>query len=141
MRKTSIVPGALLLMVGSLAAGPPGWSIDATGKLTVPLVRKAAAGESLVLRLKVGMLPDGAKIVVSTLDKQIAGGVAPFGIRPGRMAGVYSIPVPGKAVIDNKVTLRLEVVVKGVKPRRPPFRTEIEEATLEFSPEPPTRKP
>ena len=141
MRKTSIIAGALVLMVGSLASGAPDWSIDATGKLTVPLSRRAAPGEALVLRLKVGVLPDGAKISVGTLDGEIAGGVSPFGVPPGRKAGVYSIPVPAKAVVEGKVTLRLEVIEKDGKTRRPPARPEIEDATLAISPGTPDRKP
>ena len=133
MRVTPIILGAFL-MVDSLACGPPDWSLDPSGKLTVPLTRKQSRDESIVLRLKVAPLQDGATIEVSTLDKTLVGGVAPFGVRPGSKARFYSIPIPAKAVVDNNVTVRLEVVEKTSKRKRSPTRTEIEGATLTYTP-------
>jgi hypothetical protein len=133
MRVTPIILGALL-MVGSVACGPPDWSLDSSGKLTVRLTRKQSRDESIVLRLKVPPLPDGATIDVSSLDKTLLGGVAPFGVRKGSKARYYSIPIPAKAVVDDKVTVRLEVVDKTSKKKRPAVRTEIEDAILAYTP-------
>ena len=133
MRVTSIILWALL-MVDSLACGPPDWSLDPSGKLTVPLGRKQSTDELIVLRLKVAPLPDGATMDVSTLDNTLVGGVAPFGVRPGSKARYYSIPIPAKAVVDKKVIVRIEVVEKNGKRKRPPARTEIEGATLAYTP-------
>jgi hypothetical protein len=133
VRVTAIIFGALV-MVGTLACGPSDWSIDTSGKLTVPLTRKRSSDEMIVLRLKVAPLPDGATINVCALDKTIVGGVAPYGVRPGSKARYYSIPIPAKAVVDNKVTVRLEVVEKGAQKKRPPTRTEIADAILAYTP-------
>jgi hypothetical protein len=133
MRVTFIIIGALL-MVDSVACGPPDWSLDPSGKLTVPLARKQASDELIVLRLKVAPLPDGATMDVSTLDNTLVGGVAPFGVRPGSKARYYSIPIPAKAVVERKVTVRLQVVEKTSKRKRPPTRTEIEDAILAYTP-------
>jgi hypothetical protein len=133
MRVTPIIFG-VFLMVDSLACGPPAWSLDSSGKLTVPVLRKNRSDESIVLRLKVPPLRDGASVDVFTLDKTLIGGVAPFGVRPGTNARYYSIPIPAKAVVNNKVTVRLEVVEKTTKRKRPPLCTEIEGATLAYTP-------
>jgi hypothetical protein len=123
-----------ILMVDSLGCGPPDWSLDTSGKLTVPLRRKRSSDEMIVLRLKVPPLPDGATIEVCALDKTVVGGVAPYGVRPGSKARYYSIPIPAKAVVDNKVTVRLEVVEQKTQRKRPPNRAEIVDATLAFTP-------
>jgi hypothetical protein len=133
MRVTAIILGALL-MVGSLACGPPDWSLDPSGKLTVPCTHKPSSDELIVLRLKVAPLGDGGSIEVSTLDNTHVGGVTPFGVRSGSEARYYSIPVPAKAVVGNEVIVRLEVVDKSGKNKRPPTRTEIEGATLAYLP-------
>jgi hypothetical protein len=133
MSMTPIFPGALLV-VASLACGPPDWSLDSSGKLTVPLTRKQSSDELIVLRLKVAPLPDGANIEVFAPDKTLVGGVAPYGVRRGSKARYYSIPIPAKAVVDKKVTVRLEVIEKTGQRKRPPVRTEIEDAALAFTP-------
>jgi hypothetical protein len=133
MRVTPIVFGALIMVV-SLACGPSDWSIDTSGKLTVALTHKQSSDEMIVLRLKVAPLPDGATIDVFTLDKTLVGGVAPYGVRPGSKARYYSIPIPASAVVEKKVSVRLEVVEKSTQRKRPPARTEIEGATLAYTP-------
>ena len=133
MRVTPIILGAIL-MVDYLGCGPPEWSLDPSGKLTVPLTRKQSSDELIVLRLKVPPLPDGASIEVSTLDNALVGGVAPFGVRPGSKARFYSIPIPAKAVVEKKVSVRLQVVEKDGNGKRAPARTEIEDATLAYAP-------
>lgn len=121
--------GFLASPVSSSAERP-----DGNGMLTLTLPRQPAANEALVLCLSVGVLPHHARVVVHTVDGEIAGTIAPFGVRPGQKAGVYTIPVPAKAVEGDKVTLRLDVLEKGAEAARPPARAEIEEAKLAFVP-------
>jgi hypothetical protein len=101
--------------------------------LTIALPRQAGAEEALVIRLSVGVLPRRARVVVETLDGEIAGSVTPYGIRPGRKAGIYTIPIPDKAVSNKKITLRLKVLEQGAKSSRPPARAEIEAAKVAFT--------
>ena len=65
-------------------------------------------------------------------DQEIAGTIVPYGIRPGQKAGMHTIPLPAKAIVDKKVLLRLEVLEKGAKAARAPTRVEIEDAKLAF---------
>jgi hypothetical protein len=131
--------GISLALVGLTGIGffgndSPSWAIDKDGKLTLTLSRKRTSDEAIVLRLSVGVLPRGAHVAVRTLDGEIAGSVVPFGVRPGVKAGVYTIPIPAKAIARDTVTLRVDVMEKNVTAARAPARSEIEKATLAFIP-------
>ncbi len=133
MRLVSVFGGALV-MVGSATCGAGDLPIDSRGKLTLPLARQPAANEMLVIRIWVGAISQGTKIVVRATDQEIAGTIVPFGVRPGQKAGMHTIAVPASAVNDKKVSLRLEVLEKGAKAARAPSRLEIEDAKLAFIP-------
>jgi hypothetical protein len=100
--------------------------------LTLTLPRQPAANETIALRISVGVLPRRARMVVRTADGEIAGTIAPFGIRPGRDAGEYTIRVPDKAVRGDKVTLHLVVLEKDAEESRRPTCSEIKSAKLAF---------
>lgn len=123
-----------LLGIGLYTAPVPAVPDGSDGVLTLTLPRKPAPDESLALRLSVGVLPRGARVVAQTLDGEIVGTVSPFGVRPDRKAGVYTIPVPAKAIAGDRVTLRLHVLEKGVEAGGPPAKAEIEGAKLAFMP-------
>jgi hypothetical protein len=126
--------GGTILVVGSVACGAADLSMDAQGKLTLSLPRPPTADEMLVVKISVGPIGQRTKIVVRAPDQEIAGTIVPFGIRPGQKAGTHTIPVPAKAVLDKKVTLRLEVLENGAKAARAPTRAEIEDAKLAYIP-------
>src|SRR5262249_4849907 len=106
-----------------------------TGKtMVLKPKRLPTANEALVLRVSVGPLADGARIVVRTAQGKIAGTISPFGISPRRKAGVFTIAIGRKALADGKVPLRFEVVEKGSKVPRPPTEKELEKAELEIIP-------
>ncbi|SIO36254.1 hypothetical protein SAMN05444166_4103 [Singulisphaera sp. GP187] len=129
-----------LLGIGLLASLLPSGGEAPGGKLTLTLSRQPTKDEAIVLRLAVGVLPRNARVIVRTVDGKIAGTVAPFGVRPLQKAGVYQIAVPAKAVVGDKVTLRLEVLEKGAGEARLPTREEIEDAKLTFVPVTPKPK-
>jgi hypothetical protein len=120
-------------MLNLLACAQCDWSLDAAGKLTVPITGKRSSDELIVLRLKVPPLRDAASIEVFAPDNTRVGDVTPFGVRPGSKPRYYSIPIPAKAVVANKVTVRLEVVDKPSRSKRPPTRSEIEDAILAYT--------
>ncbi len=97
--------------------------------LTLDLPHSPSANEAIRAVVTVGVLPRDARIVVRTADGEIAGTISPFGIRPGRKAGVYMIPIPNGAVVDGKVSLRLEVVQKDAETRAP-TKVEVEDVKL-----------
>jgi hypothetical protein len=103
------------------------------GVLILELPRAAGAGEAIYLRLTVGVLPRGARLVVRLGDGEIAGTVATYGVRPNQKAGIHTIGIPARAVVDGKVSLVLDVEEKKA-PVRPPTQSEVEGATLVFRP-------
>jgi hypothetical protein len=100
--------------------------------LTLDLTRQPATDEEIVLRLALGILPRGTRVVVRTADGEIVGTASPYGLRPGQKAGTHTIPVPDKAVTGNKVTLRIEVLDKGSGKPRSPLKGEVDSTKLDF---------
>jgi hypothetical protein len=121
-------------MVVSMTCAAADSPIDSEGKLTLALPRQPAANEMLVVKIWVGAIRRDTKIVVRSTDKEIAGTIVPFGIRPGQKAGMHTIAVPEKAIADKKVALKFEVLEKGAKTARAPTRLEIEDARLAIIP-------
>ncbi|WP_038160472.1 hypothetical protein [Verrucomicrobium sp. BvORR106] len=105
------------------------------GKMLLALPRDRAADEQVAVRITVGTLAKGARIVVKTAEGEVVGAVAPFGVLPGRKAGSFMVPVPLAAMKDGKVTLQLEVEEPAqVGKPRAPTKTEVEAANLELMP-------
>ena len=126
---------AAAIFVNSLCAcSPPPAQLGPDGSLTLALPRRPAVNEMLMVNLTVGRVSANTKIVIRTADGEIAGTIAPFGVKPGQKAGIYSIAVPAKAIADAKVTLKLELVDKQGQAVRAPTKAEIEDAKLAFSP-------
>ncbi len=132
--RMNLLIGWALLTAGFTACTPPDSPIQPGGKLTLTLSRRPAANEMLVVQIKVGVLKRGTKIIVRAIDNEIAWTIAPFGIRPGQKAGLFTVPVPSKAVADKTVSLRLEVLEKDAKAARAPTKAEIEDAKLALIP-------
>jgi hypothetical protein len=128
------LPVLALVLLGLLASPVRSRAEEPAGRLTLTLPRRPAADEALSVRLTVGVLPRDARVVVRTADGQIAGTIRPFGVRSGQKAGVFTIPVPSKAVVEDKVSLRLEVLEKNAKAARAPTEAEVEHAELSFVP-------
>jgi hypothetical protein len=126
--------GCALVTAGSVTYGAADLPMDSKGLLTLTLPRQPADNEMLVIRVWVGSIGQGTKIVVRAIDQKIAGTIVPFGIRPGQKAGMHTIAVPANAVADKKVSLRFEVLEKGAKAARAATRLEIEDAKLAFLP-------
>jgi hypothetical protein len=104
----------------------------ANGTVTLELPRSPAAGEAICVRITVGVLPRNARIVVRLGNGEIVGTVAPYGVRPNQKAGVYTIPIPTKAAVNGKMSLRLEVEEKSAAIARAPTQAEVEDARLAF---------
>src|SRR4051812_36065286 len=110
MRLAHLVLG--LIAVGLLDGPARSDTVDREGKLTLNLPRLPTADEMVAARVTVGVLPPRARVVVRTDHNEIAGTISPFGVRPGQNAGVHTVPVPARAVSQNKVELRFEVLEK-----------------------------
>ncbi len=104
------------------------------GKMLLALPRAREADEAVAVRITVGTLAKGARIIVKTTEGEVVGAVVPFGILPGRKAGSFMVPVPLAAVKDGKVSLQLEVEELTGGKTRAPTKTEVEAANLELMP-------
>jgi hypothetical protein len=82
-------------------AGAPGRVVD----LVLP--RSLSENESVVVEVKLGVLPRGAEILVETTSGRMLGVISPYGIRPGNEAGTYTVPVPRDAISNERISLRI----------------------------------
>jgi hypothetical protein len=105
-----VVFSALLAQVVYSAAGP---------LVTLVLPHPLQDGDAAWLELKLGIIPRGERIEISTPEGRFLGAISPYGIRAGREAGIYTVPLPPDTISDNHVSLRLSVTESGHEERAP----------------------
>lgn len=108
-------------------------SVVAAGAMTLSLPRSPAADEAVRLTVKVGRLPQGARVVVRTIAGEIVGAVSPFGQATTEKGGTYVMAIPSEAVKDGQVSVQLEVEQKGAAPRAP-TTDEVKSVTVSLAP-------
>ncbi|QWF15090.1 hypothetical protein [Lysobacter capsici] len=96
---------ALLIAQGGCVAGGP------LRTLTLPHALDAA--DNVYLQVRLGALAGGQEIELSTDSGRHLGAISPHGIRPGRDAGTYTVPVPADAIRDGRVRIRLITTPAG----------------------------
>lgn len=94
-----------------------------------------AAGTSLVAHVRIGSLPRGARVLVHAADSsELLGAISPYGMRAAAEGGLYTIPVPDRAVRGNSLRLRFEIQESRDATPRPPRQGEIAGAELFAAP-------
>ena len=87
----------------------------------IALPRTLAAGERVLLEVRVGTIGSGQEVVLRTADGRLIGTVSPHGIRPGHAAGTYVVPVPPEALPhalrDGRLRLRILIERAGAAAR------------------------
>ena len=119
-----------MLWCASLLAGmaaPGGKPFSENGKVTLSVPRSLASEEALSVRVTVGTLPKGARIVVRSERGEVLGSIVPFGQSTNRPNMSYTIPVPPELVSDQKVSLGFTLEEAGTKQSRVPTETEVRE--------------
>lgn len=111
-----------LALLAQTAAAAPGRVVS----LSLP--RALGEGEVAWLEVKVGVIPRGAEVEVTTLDGRTLGVISPYGIRPGRPAGTYTVPLPPDLFSDGRVKLRL--TLSFGRERRAPTAKEVKAVRL-----------
>lgn len=106
---------AALALVALLAQSAIASADDTTLALPHPL----AAGEIAWLEVQVGPIGRGQEIHVTTAAGQELGTISPFGVRSGQDAGTYTLPVPGDAIRNSRLSVRLTISQSGAPPREP----------------------
>lgn len=79
-------------------------------------------GETAWIELELGVIERGAEIEIATTAGQSLGVISPFGIRSGDPTGTYTVPLPGDAILDGRVSLRLTLDRNGHAQRAPTAR-------------------
>src|SRR5882672_11426017 len=88
-------------------------------EMTLVLSHPLRAGEIAWIEVQVGPIGRGQEIDVTTAAGQELGVISPFGVRRGQDAGTYTLPVPGDAIRDGRVSVRLTITQPGEPPRAP----------------------
>lgn len=81
--------------------------------MTLTLAHEPRADERVTLVVTVGVIPRGARIVVTTPTGRLLGTISPYGIRAGREAGTYTVPVPVDALSGRCLSVRLSLELAG----------------------------
>jgi hypothetical protein len=89
-----------------------------------------APARRLLLHLTIGALPDGARLVVSYDNGEVAGSVAPYGHAQAASGGTYDIPISRSAARNGSVTLRIEVNDRRNSTTRAPSTDEVRKLEL-----------
>jgi hypothetical protein len=97
-------PLAALALFLAVAQHPTGRAV------TLQLPHALRPGETATLLVSVGVIPKGARIEVTTPSGRILGTISPYGIRAGREAGTYPVPLPPDAITGRRVCVTLSLV-------------------------------
>ena len=113
-------------LVSGMAA-PEGKPFSEDGKVTLSIPRSLGAEDALSVRVTVGTLPKGARIVVRSETGEVIGSIVPFGQSTNRQGVFYTLPVPSEMVADRKVSLGFILEEAGGTKSRVPTEAEIKE--------------
>lgn len=97
--------------------------------VTLTLAHPLRAGEALSLELRVGAIPRGSEIEITTPSGRTLGTISPYGTRSGREGGTYTVPLPADVVSNNNVSLRLSITGYG-RAQRAPTSDEVKSVRL-----------
>ncbi len=87
--------------------------------MTLTLPQPFDAGDTAYIEVQVGVIGPGQEIEVKTADGRTLGVISPHGIRAGRAAGVYTLPLPADAICKDRVGITLMVTRSDAAPRSP----------------------
>src|SRR4051794_12528216 len=112
---------ALLCVFAALAPGAVARGESRPGVVELPLPRKPAPGEDVWLQLRVGPLPRGTEIRVSTADGVLVGTASPFGAPRSQSTATYTIPLPKTAIEAGRAGVGRDLGRGGgARPAAPP---------------------
>jgi hypothetical protein len=95
----------------------------ASRAVTLVLPHALREDETATLLVTVGAIPRGATIDVTTPAGRLLGTISPYGIRAGRAAGTYTVPLPADAISGRRVSLLLSLHAHGEQ--RAPTEKEV----------------
>lgn len=87
--------------------------------MTLTLPQPFDAGDSAYIEVQVGVIGPGHEIEVKTADGRMLGVISPHGIRAGRAAGTYTLPLPADVICNGRVGITLMITRSDAAPRVP----------------------
>ena len=87
--------------------------------MTLTLPQPFDDGDSAYIEVQVGAIGPGQEIEVKTADGRTLGVISPHGIRAGRAAGTYTLPLPADAICRDRVGIKLMITRSDAAPRTP----------------------
>lgn len=87
--------------------------------MTLTLPQPFDAGDSAYIEVQVGVIGPGHEIEVKAADGRTLGVISPHGIRAGRAAGIYTLPLPADAICKDRVGIKLMITRSDAAPRSP----------------------
>ncbi len=87
--------------------------------MTLTLPQPFNAGDNAYIEVQVGTIGPGHEIEVKAADDRILGVISPHGIRAGRAAGIYTLPLPADAICKDRVGITLMITRSDAAPRSP----------------------
>jgi hypothetical protein len=114
---------ALLAQATSTAAGRV---------VTLVLPHALRTGETAWIEVKVGAIERGMEIEITTTAGRSLGVISPYGVRSGREAGTYTVPLPADAISDDRVALR--VLLNHDGHQRAPTAKEVKSIRVKVMP-------
>jgi hypothetical protein len=120
---TVILAFVVLQTAPSASVSPMAQSrqISDAREMTLVLPHALRKGETAWLLVKVGAIGRD-QIQIMTQDGRPLGTISQFGIRSGKPAGTYTVPVPAEALSNGRLALRLSMMQSGRAPRAPTIR-------------------
>lgn len=118
---TVILAFAVLQTASSASVSAPmaqSRQIDDAREMTLVLPHALRKGETAWLLVKVGAIGHD-QIQLTTQDGRPLGTISQFGVRSGKPAGTYTVPIPAEALSEGRLVLRLSVMQSGRAPRAP----------------------
>ena len=87
--------------------------------MTLTLPQPLRAGDTAYIEVKLGVIGPGQEIEIATSGGRTLGVISPHGIRAGRAAGTYTLPLPADAICHGRIAVTLKVTRSDAVPRTP----------------------
>jgi hypothetical protein len=78
----------------------------AAALVTLFLSQPLQAGQTVWLECKLGAVPTGHRVEVTTASGHLLGAISPHGVRHGQLAGTYTLPVPPEEIVAGRLTVQ-----------------------------------
>ena len=100
--------------------------------VTLVLPHTLRTGETVSVEVKIGVIQRGAEIEITTTSGRFLGVISPYGIRSGSEGGIYAVPLPADAILNDRVSLRLSLNQYG-EAKRSPTKDEVRNIRLKIT--------